>query len=170
MRTILPTNILLKLYYALAYPHLNNHIILWGSAPASHLRLLETRINTMLRVIFGIRWENWRPTVSTSEMYKSNHILKLDSLFKYNLFKMLRHLLDGGLPDLYNLLLAPYVTRHSYHTRGHRFRHPSLVCEIERRALPHQLICLNDRLSPDLLRNPMSPSLRNYKNHLLNNQ
>ena len=37
LRQIVPRNILIKLYFALVYPHLINHITVWGSAPPSHL-------------------------------------------------------------------------------------------------------------------------------------
>ena len=166
LRTIFPLNIMMKLYYALAYPHLNNHIILWGSAPQTHLKMLIIRLNNMLRVIFGVRWENWRPIINTNVLYKSNGLLNVNSIFKYSLYKMLKQLLEGKLPELYSILLEPHLTLHSYSTRGGRFRHPALVCEVERRALPHQLIKLHDDLPSEML----GASLRCFKAHILNNQ
>ena len=41
LRSIVPQHILIKLYYALVYPHLNRNIIVWGAAPLSHLRCLR---------------------------------------------------------------------------------------------------------------------------------
>ena len=43
LRQIVPRKILTKLYYALVYPHLHNHITVWGSAPPSHLKILVIR-------------------------------------------------------------------------------------------------------------------------------
>ena len=77
LRPIVPQDILFKLYYALAYPHLINHVVLWGSAPASHLRVLKTRLNNMLRVILGVRWTDGRPNVSTGILYRENNQLKI---------------------------------------------------------------------------------------------
>ena len=69
LRTFLPKNILIKLYYALVFPHLSNHVIVWGSAPPSHLKVLTVRVNNILRTILGVTWENNRPTVSNNELY-----------------------------------------------------------------------------------------------------
>ena len=82
LRSVVPSEILFKIYYALAYPHLINHVVLWGSAPACHLRILNVRLNNLLRVILGIRWVNGRPTTSTNLMYKQNNLLETKSIYK----------------------------------------------------------------------------------------
>ena len=117
MREILPIHVLLKLYNALALPYLNNHLLIWGSAPTSHLSRLNARVNNLLRMILGVQWLDGRPQLGTSEMYGMVKLLKLKSLFKYNLFKFLRQLLDGQYSDLYDMLLRPYLRVHSYETR-----------------------------------------------------
>ena len=170
LRTIIPKNILLKLYYALVFPHLTNHIIVWGSSPPSHLKLLIVRINNILRTIMGVRWENYRPVVSNNDLYKELNALKLNSIFKLHLYKMLRLLLDGELPDFWQLLMANHVSSHSYNTRGTRFRHPNIVCEIERRALSFQLILMLDDLPASILEIPTLTSIKHFKKALLANQ
>ena len=80
----------MKLYYAMAFPHLTNHVVIWGSAPPSHLKVLTTRLNNMLRVIFGVRWIDGRPNVHTRDMYKTNNLLNVESIFKHCLFKLLK--------------------------------------------------------------------------------
>ena len=65
--SMLPTQILVKLYYALAYPHISSHIIVWGSSPANHLNNLIIRIN-MLRIILGVTRVNGRPIMSNNEL------------------------------------------------------------------------------------------------------
>ena len=77
LKNIVPINILIKLYYALVYPHLNANIIIWGSAPASHIYPLRVRLNNLLRLILGVTWEDNRPSRSTSEIFK------VLSFFKY---------------------------------------------------------------------------------------
>ena len=170
LRSFIPVDIMMKLFYALAFPHLNNHVVLWGSSPPFHLKKLIIRVNNMLRVIFGVRWFNARPTVDTNTLYKSHNLLNIASIFKYNLFKLLRHLLDGKLPYFYATLLEPYISHHSYQTRGSRFRHPALVCEVERKALPHQLILLYENLPPNILDMDLLPALRSFRTYLLHNQ
>ena len=103
VRDFLPTQVLLRLYHALALPYLNNHLVIWGSAPNCHLVRLNSRINNMLRMILGVQWLDGIPLLGTSEMYRRLKLLRLSSLYKYNLFKFIRLLLGGHFPDLYDL-------------------------------------------------------------------
>ena len=167
LRSFVPRHILLKLYFALAYPHIQNHIVVWGASPASHLKVLDVRINNMLRVIQGVARVNGRPTVSNDDLYKQLGLLNLTSIFRYNLFKLLRFLIDGKLPDFWNILMAEYLTSHSYNTRQLRFRHPSLLCEIERRALSHQLILLYESVPRLIMDSNPTTSLKMFKKSLL---
>ena len=137
-----PVSILLKLYYSLAYPHLISYIIVWGASPVAHLQTLNVRVNNLLRLILRIPWENGRSIVSNKDFYQLLGVLNVDSIFKYNLFKFLRQLLDGMFPNFYDVLLHPYHSLRNYDTRGGLFRQPHLSCEVERRALSHQLINL----------------------------
>ena len=170
LRSFLPIPILIKLYYALAFPHIQNHIVLWGSAPASHLKNLTVRINNMLRIIKGVSRVNGRPTIGNDELYNQLGLLKLKSVFRLNLFKFLRLLLDGELPEFFNILLSLYITPHSYNTRHVRFRHPALVCEVERRALSHQLILLYESVPREILEMNRVTSLKSFKKTLVENQ
>ena len=170
LRTIVPKSILMKLYYALVFPHLSNHIIVWGSSPPSHLKSLIVRVNNLLRTILGVTWQNYRPAVNNDELYKSLKLLKLSSIFKLHLYKMLRLLLDGELPEFWQLLMANYISPHAYNTRGIRFRHPDIVCEIERRALSYQLILMLEDLPTDILEIPFLASIKRFKKTLLASQ
>ena len=170
LRSIVPLHIMFKIFYGLVYPHLINHVIVWGSAPPSHLKILSTRINNMLRVILGVRWVEGRPEMHTNDMYKANNLLKIESIFELSLFKLLKSLLDGNLPDMYNYLLGPHISPRNYDTRHGRFRHPALTCEVERRFLPHQLISLYERLPDGSLDQNLKKAARNFKRYLLNTQ
>ena len=121
-------------------------------------------------MILGVEWHNGIPLLSTTEMYKELKILKLSSQYRYNLFKFMRQLLAGKFPDLYDLLLRPYRSVHTYRTRGGMFRHPDLVCEIQRRFLPHQLILLYDGLPASLVESSLPKALRDFKLQLLDGQ
>ena len=149
---------------------MSNNVIIWGSAPPSHLKRLKVRVNNMLRVMLGVRWENGRPTTSTNDLYKQLMLLKVENIFEYNLFKLLRQLLDGHLVDFMELLLERYRSTHTYETRQIRFRHPDLTCEVERRGLSHQLIVLYNRLAKDLFEMSFRKSLRMFKSLLLGSQ
>ena len=159
IRDIVPLKVLIKLYSSLALPHLMHHIIIWGSAPACQMERLFKRVNNLLRRILRIHWVNERPLVGTNELYKTLGIFNLNSLYKLCIFKFLRQLLDGRNPDLYDMLLRPYLSNHNYGTRGNVFRHPAFVCEIDRRFLPHQMIILYEDLPQEILNNSITSSV-----------
>lgn len=170
LRSFLPIHILIKLYYALAFPHIQNHIVVWGASPSCQLKSLSVRINNMLRIIQGVTRVNGRPTLSNNQLYKELGLLNLASIFKLNLFKFLKLLIDGELPELFNILLSLHIAPHSYNTRHIRFRHPALVCEIERRALSHQLILLYENIPRDIFEINFRASCGAFKRLLLENQ
>ena len=103
-------------------------------------------------------------------MYKELSVLKLENIFKFNLYKLLRLLLDGRLPEFWELLLGNYVTPHTYNTRQIRFRHPNINCEVERRALSYQLIIMLEELPLNILEINLNASLRQFKKILLSRQ
>ena len=170
LRSIIPTQTLVKLYYALAYPHISNHIVVWGAATTSQLKNLTVRINNMLRMILGVVKINGRPTISNKELFKQLELLNLTSIYKYNLFKLLKLLLDGKLPAFWNVLMAQYVAPHTYNTRQIRLRHPALVCEVERRALSHQLILLHEKVPRNILECNYATALKQFKKFLSDSQ
>ena len=104
---------------------------------------------------------DWYPVVS---------VLKLENIFKFNLYKLLRLLLDGRLPEFWELLLGNYVTPHAYNIRQIRFRHPNINCEVERRALSYQLIIMLEELPLNILEVNFNASLKQFKKILLSRQ
>ena len=58
-----------KLYYTLAYPHISNHIVVWGAAPISQIKILAVQVNNMLRVILGVVRINGRPALSNDALW-----------------------------------------------------------------------------------------------------
>ena len=150
LNKILPRHILLLLYFALILPHLTLHIVIWGAAPDIYIKKLMVKQNKLLRAMLGVKVVNGRPLVPTKDMYKNLGLLTVDSLYKLHLFKFLVLVLKGSLPSFYELLLRPLLYSHSYHTRRGTFRHPLVVCEVERRAVTHQLVLLYDEIPPEL--------------------
>ena len=124
----------------------------------------------MLRTILGVTRTNGRPNISNNELFKQLGLLKLNSIHKYELFKFLKLLLDGKLPEFWHILMAEYMTSHTYNTRQIRLRHPALVCEVERRALPHQLIVLYEDIPSNILEENYSIAVKHYKKFLLDGQ
>ena len=167
----LPREVLLLLYNAFALPHLILHLEVWGAAPGWYLNKVVVRQNKLLRSILGVTTENGIPNMHTGEMYRTLNVLTLKNLYKLYLFKFMVLMKRGLLPFFYNLLLRPLEIDHEYNTRSNSLRHPRLTSEIERRAVTHQIILLNETLPSDFnMRDPIHVMFRKYKRYLLSTQ
>lgn len=169
-RDFFPRSVLLKLYHALALPHVNLHLEIWGAAPTYQINSLGVKISNLLRVIYGIRRENGIPIMGAGEMYKTFGQLRVESLYKLRLFKLLYSLLNGKCPEMFHDLLQPYIVNHNYATRRGIFRRPNVTCEIERRFLSYQLVVLHDQLPDGVFEGSLSAALVVVKRFLMNNQ
>ena len=159
---ILPRRLLLLLYFAFILPHLTLHIEICGAATDCHLRKIAVRQNQILRTILGIGYIEFIPTVGTGEMYRNLKVLTVKNLFKLQLFK---------LPMFYDMILRPLLLPHSYNTQTRKFRHPLLSCEVERRAIAHQIILLyEETLSAYHEDMPICKAKQLYKKFLLSLQ
>ena len=168
---ILPRDVLVLLYHAFILPHLTLHIELWGAAPEWHIGKLKTKQNKILRAILNVDVINGVPQQRTLEMYNNLGLLTLKNLYNLYLVKFLSLLLKGSLPIFYDLLLRPLLPSHRYGTRTGRFRHPLIVCEVERRAVAHQLILIYEEVGDTIDMNLSTRAIiTKYKRVLLEDQ
>ena len=171
LRSFLPRYALKLLYFSFIVPHILLHIEIWGSSPEYHINKLKTKVNSLFRIILDVKFENGRPLMNTNTLYKNLGLLNVSSLFKCRLFKLLMLMLNGELPLFYDKLLKPYESNHTYATRSGIFRHPLLSCEVERRAVSHQLIKLYDSLPENFLSEiSISTAIKHFKRFLLHTQ
>ena len=95
----------------------------------------------------------------------------LKNIFKLQLFKFMVLMLKGELSEFYDQLLRPYHLPHVYNTRSQLFRYPMLTCEVERRAVPFQIISLHKKIPTHFyVDESVSSSVRKYKKFLGSNQ
>ena len=167
---ILPKHILVLLYHTFILPHLMLHIVLWGTAPETYINKARVKQNKLLRAILKVEVVNGVPQRSTVSMYNELGILTVNNLFKLQLFRFLNLLLNGCLPMFYDLLMVPLLSRHNYSTRAGRFRHPLVVCEVERRAVAHQLILMYDAIEDSYYDVCIGKAIKKYKRFLLSEQ
>ena len=167
----MPREVLLLLYHSFILPHLTLHILLWGSAPDVYINKLKVKQNKLLRAILDIEVINGIPQVRSIEMYKTLGLLNVNHLFKFQLFKFLNSLLNGTLPAFYDLILRPLLLTHRYNTRNGNFRHPLVICDVEKRAVAHQLVLLYDEVH-EIFDNDLSTFtlMKRYKKFLVENQ
>ena len=173
LRSVLPRCILNMLYFSFVLPHLMLHIEIWGAAPSVYMKKLETKNNMLLRSILGVKYLNGIPNLDTASMYKQLGVMSVNNVFKLRLFKFLVSLLKGFNSEFYELLLDPYLFTHNYVTRGSLYRRPLVTCEVERRALTYQLICLYDEV-PDFLIDIENKSIKalvkGFRKYILSSQ
>ena len=159
------------LYHSFILPHLTLHIVLWGTAPEVYINKLRIKQNKLLRAILNVEVVNGVPQQRSMDMYSDLRILTVNNLFRFQLFRFLNLLLNGSLPSFYNLLLRPLLTNHNYGTRTRRFRHPLVVCEVERRAVAHQLVLMYEDIDPNFYNSVnIQKALKQYKIFLLDEQ
>ena len=171
LNKVLPREVLVLLYNSFILPHLTLHIELWGAAPEWHISKLRVKQNSLLRAILDVEVVNGVPQQRTMEMYNDLGFLTLNNLYKLYLVKFLSLLMKGCLPIFYDILLRPLLPNHSYGTRCGRFRHPLITCEVERRAVAHQLILIYDEYSANVDENlSIHTILKRYKKFLLQRQ
>ena len=171
LNRILPKHTLVLLYHAFILPHLTLHIVLWGTAPEVYLNKIRVKQNKLLRAILNVEMVNGVPQQRTMSMFNSLGLLTVNNLFRFQLFKFLNSLLNGFLPSFYDLLLRPLLSNHSYGTRAGRFRHPLVVCEVERRAVAHQLVLMYDEIDRNIYADiSIQRALKKYKTYLLSEQ
>ena len=173
LRKVLPRSVLLMLYSSFVMPHIPLHIEIWGSAPAVYLSKLDIKINMLLRSIVGVKYIDFRPVLHTTDMYNQLGILKLKNVFKLRFYSLLVSLLNGSRPELFDLILAPYLKDHNHTTINRMFRIPLVLSEVERRAASYQLINVYQDLPPQYCiteRNSQSTLVRSFKRFLLSMQ
>ena len=167
----LPQKISLLLYNVFALPHLILHIELWGAAPNWHLNRIKVKQNKLLRSLLGVKVVDGIPLIHTTDMYRLLNVLNIGNLFKLHLFKFMVLMHNGSLPFFYNLLLRPLENTHEYNTRSNSLRHPMLTCEVERRAIAHQVVILRETIPNRFFTDISQRSVFNkLKNYLLNSQ
>ena len=71
----LPLECLIKLYHAFVSPHLNLHMLTWGSAPPSSLGPLQVAQNKIVRNIYRY--------CSTAQIYSRTNLLNIQNLYNY---------------------------------------------------------------------------------------
>ena len=145
----LPRKVLMMLYNSLVVPHITLHIEVWGAAQETYMERLARKQNKVLRAILNVGTIDGRPTMHTNDMYKKLGLLKVRSVFRVQLFKLLLTLLNGQLPVFYDLILRPMLNEHNHNTRQGIFRHPRVSCEVERRAVANQLVLLYEDINID---------------------
>ena len=166
--TLVPQNVLIKLYQSLVYPVLINNVIIWGNSTQSNEKKICVILNKILRIILKVKYnENHVPLISTNYMYKQLNFMKFTDIYKYFLLKFAHYILYTNA-DLFNYCIKPHLSENNYDTR-HWINLPYVRTDVEKRFAEFQMCKLLSDL-PQYLINDMTPYLlkRNFKSYVLN--
>ena len=105
LRYYVPSNVLKKMYYSLAYPYFIYGSMLWGGSVASHLRPLELLQKKLIRIITGSEY-----LAHTNPLFASTKILKITDIHK---FIILQHMYKSSNFLLHRSDIHSYSTRSS---------------------------------------------------------
>ena len=139
LRHYLSIHQLKQLYYNLIYPYLSYAIIAWGSAYKTHLKRLQSKQNTVLRLMFfattsGPYTESALSFLNLLDVLTVNNVYRLHALK----FTHLRH--KGHLPSLFDNLFQYASYRHTRTIQGMRRSKTSvnrvLVLTLENKCFP----------------------------------
>ena len=94
-----------QLYYNLIYPYLSYAITAWGSTYKSHLKILQTKQNHIVRLMFfaktyGVQTESAQPLINLLE------ILNIENVFKLHALEFAHHWLIIGTRRHYQISLT----------------------------------------------------------------
>ena len=113
MKNYLTKDVLLKLYYALLYPHITYGIVLWGATPNAQLSRLKTIQNKIIKIIGGGEWRE-----RATPYYLQLDILKLDDVYKLEVGKLMFHNNKNNLPKPFEGYFTEAGMNHLHQTRA----------------------------------------------------
>ena len=128
-----PRDILMKIFYSIAYPILTQNTILWGGCYVSYLTNIKISLNKILRCILKANDfdNNYRPLVRTNTLYIELNVLKFQDIHKYFLLKFIHFCLYRRY-DVFLDYFSDLLPIHNYSTRNIRINLPEVRLDIEK--------------------------------------
>ena len=117
LRHYLSIHQLKQIYYNLIYPYLSYAVIVWGSAYKTHLQTLQSKQNTVLRLMFFVT-TSWPYTESALPFLNLLDILSVDNVYHLHALKFTHMWHKGLLPKVVDNLFQYAKSRHT--TQGMR--------------------------------------------------
>lgn len=151
LKRFLPQSILKMIYNSLVLPHLQYSILCWGFKQNRIFKLQKRA----LRIITCSKYN-----AHTEPLFKALRLLKLEDIFKLNMFKFYYKFQHKVLPHYFNTMFTPSEATHTHNTR-HRY----LCCgAIPKTSLGSQ--CIRHHL-PKLIRDTDTSLLDKVHSHSL---
>ena len=97
LKTILPKQNLLQLYYTLVHSHLTYGISIWGSTYPSHLQKLQKLQSKALKAICNAPYRS-----PAKPLYAQLNILQIEDVYKYEIAKFMFNFNKTLAPSLFS--------------------------------------------------------------------
>ena len=99
-------------YHSLVNSRIQYDITAWGTANLTHLECLRVRLNKVLRIILSCGIE-----APINKMYSTLQFLKIDDIYKFELYKFMHQLHHGKLPEVFYKSFTKIASVHAHDTR-----------------------------------------------------
>lgn len=116
LRHYLSIHQLKQMYYNLIYPYISYAILAWGSAYKTHLHKLQTKQNTIARIMF-FATSFGKNTESALPLLNILDLLTVDNIYRLHALKFTHLWHKGQLPSLFNNFFQYATDVHNYNTR-----------------------------------------------------
>ena len=143
LKSFIPKQVMKTIYYAIFHPHINYHILAWGSK-SDHLFLLQKKA---IRIM-----NNEHFLQHTDPLFKQSNILKTHHLYELAQVKFYYKHLSNQLPPY--LQSIPFLRNNSYHSYDTRtsdnLRPPNTKTDYSRTTIRNNIPNLINTLSPQI--------------------
>ena len=138
------------------YPYITQNILIWGGVSSNKLKNIQILMNKSLRLILKVTFnENFLPSITVNEMFKSLKLLKLGDIYKFFCFRFIHSLLYGNKMHKFTEHFSHLLPDHTYNTRGIKINLPVIHINIIKTLPLYNCIKLINN-SPSFLIEPQS--------------
>ena len=161
-----------QLYYSLIYPYITYAILAWGSTYKTHIKKVQTKQNTVIRLIF-FAITHGKNTESALPLMKLLDILSVNSIFKLQALKFAHRWHNKELPNIFDTYFQYASDVHNYSTRyatKGNFYKPCTRTNIGKQSVSSIVVDFWQDLPPSLKNITTASFPRKAKQFLLKNQ
>ena len=102
LRTTIPVSLSLQVYHTLVHSRISYGIVVYGTAPMSNMKPLQTIQNRILKTL---SFKNRR--YATNALHADLELLKVADLHLYKMGIFIHKYVNGSLPDIFNSIINP---------------------------------------------------------------
>ena len=161
-----------QLYYNLIYPYLSYEITAWGSTYKSHLKVLQTKENHIVRLMFfaktyGEQTESAQPLINLLD------ILNIENVFKLHALKFAHHWHTKAIPNIFDTCLQYAKDVHRHNTRyaaKENFHRTRMRTDTGKQTISYNATVIWEKLPPEIKQLKKFSFIKEVKKHLLSTQ